>query len=241
MIKYLQLPFRFDAGRIRDEMQQIDGAGWKAHFQKLHYEGEWSAVPLRNTDGEPGNIHIAPLEDTVYMDTPLLGNCPYIRSVLEHFKCRLKAVRLLKLNAGAIIKEHKDNELRFESGMVRMHVPVITNDLVEFYLDNERLRLREGECWYMNFNLPHRISNPGPDDRIHLVIDAEVNDWVKDLFAGDDIVNRKDMAEPDPFDIETKKTIVRHFREMNTPKSHELADALEKEITELLSGSAPQP
>lgn len=238
MIKYLQLPFRFDSGRIREEMLHINVENWKLHFQKLQYEGDWSALPLRSPDGSAGNIHIAPVEDTEYKDTLLLDQCPYIRSVLAQFHCPLKSVRLLKLNAGAIIKEHKDEELRFEDGMVRIHIPVTTDEKVELYLDNERLQLQEGECWYMNFNLPHRISNFSNIDRVHLVIDARVNEWLTELFAGDDILNRKDMAEPDPFDIETKKTIVQHFREMNTAKSNELADALEKEIAELLSRSA---
>jgi len=36
----------------------------------------------------------------------------------------------------------------------------------------------------MNFNLLHRVSNNGDADRIHLVIDAGVNDWVKEYFYG---------------------------------------------------------
>lgn len=237
MIKYLQLPFRFDAGRLREEVQQLDSKNWKHHFQKLHYEGDWTAIPLRNTDGQAANIHISPDEDAPYHDTELLQYCPYTQEVLAQFHCQLKSVRWMRLNAGAVIKEHTDKELHFESGMVRIHIPVTTSEKVEFYLDNEQLRLQEGECWYMNFNLPHRISNNSDIDRIHLVIDANVNDWLTELFNSDDISNRKEMAQPDPFDIETKKTILGHFRDMNTAKSHELADALEKEIAELESAS----
>jgi hypothetical protein len=38
--------------------------------------------------------------------------------------------------------------------------------------------MKEGECWYLNFNLPHRVKNSGTADRIHLVIDCVVNDWL---------------------------------------------------------------
>ena len=69
----------------------------------------------------------------------------------------LLAVRLLKLNAGASIKEHRDNDLFFEKGEIRIHIPIITNADVEFYLDSERMNLQEGSCWYMNFNLLHAI------------------------------------------------------------------------------------
>jgi hypothetical protein len=59
---------------------------------------------------------------------------------------------------------------------------VATNPEVEFYVSGERIVMREGEAWYINFNLPHRIYNGGGTDRIHLVIDCEVNDWVRSVF-----------------------------------------------------------
>ena len=93
----------------------------------------------------------------------------YLQEVLSNFKCPLQAVRLLKLNVGAVIKEHRDAELGFEYGEIRLHIPVITHEEVEFYLDKERIQLQEGECWYMNFNLPHSIINKSKINRIHLV------------------------------------------------------------------------
>jgi hypothetical protein len=39
------------------------------------------------------------------------------------------------------------------------------------------LKMGGGECWYINANLPHSVSNLGGTDRIHLVMDWVVNDW----------------------------------------------------------------
>jgi hypothetical protein len=83
----------------------------------------------------------------------------------------------------------------------------------------------------MNFNLPHHINNFSDIDRIHLVIDAKVNDWIKELFAGDDILVKKEVAEPDPHDTATKKGMIEQFRAMNTPTGHRLADELEKQLS----------
>ena len=91
------------------------------------------------------------------------------------------AVRFLNLRAGAIIKQHRDMELAFEKGMARLHFPVFTNTGVEFYIENDRVILQEGECWYINANLPHRVSNNGSTDRIHLIVDCEVSDWLKEI------------------------------------------------------------
>jgi len=49
----------------------------------------------------------------------------------------------------------------------------------------ERVILREGECWYVNTSLPHRVANLGQTDRIHLVIDCEVNGWLRSFFPAE--------------------------------------------------------
>ena len=53
---------------------------------------------------------------------------------------------------------------------------------VEFAVEGKALPMGEGECWYINFNLPHRIHNRGTTDRVHLVIDCVLNDWLRAMF-----------------------------------------------------------
>lgn len=226
MIKYLQLPFHFDVQAMQEELKKLSAYNWNLHYQTLHYEGEWSALPLRSEDGSLNNVYISTAKDPIYKDTALLIKSELFQQILSSFQCPLLAVRLLKLNSGAIIKEHRDAELHYEKGEVRIHIPIITNNLVEFYLDKERIHLQEGECWYMNFNLPHAIYNKSEIDRVHLVIDAKVNDWVKDLFEKPS-ANRKEIEEPGYNDA-TKKQIIASLRSMNTETSNRMADEMEK-------------
>ncbi|NOT50052.1 MAG: aspartyl/asparaginyl beta-hydroxylase domain-containing protein [Chitinophagaceae bacterium] len=226
MIKYLQLPFHFDASLMQQEIRLLEKTNWQLHYQVKHYEGEWSALPLRSTSGKADDIIISPVDGAAYHDTELLQQCPYLKEILSFFHCPLLAVRLLKLNAGAVIKEHRDAELYFEKGEIRIHIPVKTNDRVEFYLDNERILLKEGECWYMNFNLPHRISNNSKEERIHLVIDAMANDWVKELFAQPGLV-KKEIADPQ-MDAATQQQVIAQLRSLNTETASRLADEMEK-------------
>ena len=81
-----------------------------------------------------------------------------------------------------MVKEHCDYNLGFEDGEVRLHIPVLTNPAVEFVLDGKRITMNPGEVWYHNFNLPHRVANHGPTDRIHLVMDCFLNGWLCDLI-----------------------------------------------------------
>jgi mannose-6-phosphate isomerase-like protein (cupin superfamily) len=227
MIKYLQLPFYFDAVQMQQELQQLTGNQWQLHYQKKHYDGEWSAIPLRSSNGAADNVLIDVTNDAVYTNTSLLLQSPYLTEVLQTFKCNLQAVRLLKLGAGAVIKEHRDAELYFEKGFFRIHIPVLTNDAVEFCLDGEQLQLKEGECWYMNFNLPHSLQNKGITDRVHLVIDGEVNDWVKKLFNHSDVLNKKEISEHALYGNEEKQKIIDALRMMNTAVGNKLADEME--------------
>jgi hypothetical protein len=231
IIKYLQLPFRFDAGRMQEEVHAITAADWLPHYQVKHYEGSWTAIPLRSVNGAAADIYVSPLPDAVYMNTAFMEQSPYLREILSAFKCPLLGVRLLKLDAGAVIKEHRDAELNFEKGEVRLHIPVITHEAVAFYLDNERVNMKEGECWYLNFNLPHRIVNNSKINRIHLVIDALVNEWLTAVFNDPAITIKKETEDlSGSYDEATRNNMIKLLREMNTTVSLQMADDLEKAL-----------
>ena len=112
----------------------------------------------------------------------MLAACPYFRQVLDTFQAPLRAVRLMRLTPGSVIKEHTDLDLSFEEGTVRIHVPVVTNTGVEFYLNRSRVVLDAGSAWYLRLSDPHSVVNRGSSDRVHMVIDVEVNRWVADIL-----------------------------------------------------------
>lgn len=90
----------------------------------------------------------------------------------------------MRLEAGGEIHEHRDADVGLRHEEVRLHVPVTTNDDVDFRLDGMRVVMRPGECWYLNLTLPHSVANRGATDRVHLVIDAVANEWLRDLLNG---------------------------------------------------------
>jgi hypothetical protein len=176
-----RLPFEFDPGRLRADLAQVRPEDWAPHYNERDYGGDWRGAALRSGTGAVTDLRaVAPS----YTDTPLLDRCPHFRDAIARFDCAVKAVRLLSLAAGSYIREHTDNALQFEDGEVRIHIPVQTNDAVEFYVAGKRLALDAGGAYYVNVNLPHRVNNRGAADRIHLVVDLAVNDWLRDLFAG---------------------------------------------------------
>jgi mannose-6-phosphate isomerase-like protein (cupin superfamily) len=231
MIQYLQLPFHFDAARMLEEVTLIT-ASWNLHFNKHDYQGNWSGLSLRAPGGITDNLLAEALNDfDTFEDTPLLGQCPYIKSVLKQIACPQTSVRLLKLEKGALIKEHTDAGLNFEEGEVRLHIPIITHDLVEFYLDGQRLSMQPGDCWYINASLPHRLANPSPVDRIHLVIDCEVNDWLQEIFARTDLPV-KSIKDTSLTTHQQQQKVITELRRSGMPHNLQLADQIEQQDLE---------
>jgi hypothetical protein len=174
------LPLHFDPAGLQSDLASLPPGEWHAHFNTAYFSGDWSGAALRSTGD--GSI-LADQQHGDFADTELLRKCAHLRRAIEVFQCPLRSVRLLRLTAGSIIKEHRDYELGYEAGEVRLHIPVITNPQVEFYLDNRRILMQPGECWYLDLNRPHRVQNLGSTDRVHLVIDCQLNDWLRQLIA----------------------------------------------------------
>ncbi len=222
MIRYCRLNLPFDTRHLPDDLQFLLQKDWKQHLNTSHFEGDWMILALVAPGGK--NISVADaLQGESYHPTPLLSLCPAIAAFLKQFKCPLKAVRLMKLNAGAKIKRHKDQDLAYELGEARIHVPLQTNRQVRFLLDNDLIPMMTGECWYINANLYHSVDNEGTTDRIHLVIDCEVNDWLKEIF---DLSSEKKERKI-TVDAITNQHIIENLYLLNTPAAINMAKKLE--------------
>lgn len=181
----LRLPLSFDPAPLVHDLEGLKDESWIAHFVRQNYDGDWSVLPLRGTAGarHPVQAIYSDPTATEFENTPLLARCPNMARVLAAFACEIHAVRLMRLTPGSTIKEHKDYDLDAESGMVRIHIAVTTNPDVAFELNRRRVVIEPGAAWYLRLSDPHRVANRGTTDRVHLVIDARVNDWMRDLLA----------------------------------------------------------
>lgn len=226
VIRCAKLDLPVDLPLLRKEVAALPDL-WSPHFQKAHYEGGWTVLPLRSIGGDteeplPFALGTRPAE---YAATPVLARCPAIEDFLASLMCPVMSARLLNLRRGGVIKTHRDPDLAFENGEARIHVPIFTNAGIDFVIDNEQVVMEAGTCWYINANLPHRVANHGDAERIHLVVDCGVNNWLRDRFAAAKIsysVIRRDPGE--------LRQMIEHLREMNTPTSFAIIAQLEEEV-----------
>jgi len=120
---------------------------------------------------------------TPWLETSFLRRSSYLCGLVDEFKKHtdVTLVRLLRLAPGAVVKEHTDPTLglHIERSVVRLTIPIKTNPLVTFHLNDELVPLLPGECWYLRFTDPHRLENGGTTERVHLSIDMIPNDWLR--------------------------------------------------------------
>jgi hypothetical protein len=97
-------------------------------------------------------------------------------------------VMLARMAAGGEIKPHRDANAAAKWPH-KIHVPLLTNDRVTFYVDGVGYHLPEGEAAEVNNTGVHAVKNEGDSDRIHLIFeyydaDQPEPEWLARVTAG---------------------------------------------------------
>lgn len=189
----------YDVHRLQEDLHSLG----RDHFRRqASYKGGrvveqstdgWDVLPLRSAAGSPNRTDPGPSDLVGYLDTPLLGEAPYLASVLSDLRLPLRAVRLMSLEPGKSVGEHIDG-CGLSEGWVRLHLPITTNDNAAIVLGGKEHRWQPGELWYADFGRPHSVYNRGTHRRVHLIIDSFVDSAFLDLVPPD-VLPHVDLSE----------------------------------------------
>lgn len=175
---------------------------WQDHYSSYNKRKSWHAVALRSFGGDPSFIekpaemskkwkeeHAAML-DAPCVDTPLLDQLPEARPLLEALNCDTERVRLMRLTgSGGELTRHADitdrNAGLRDGQIARFHLPIITDPGVVFttwdYADRPHsVHMAADNWWYLDVRKPHAAVNRSGVERVHLVADLVVNEWVRE-------------------------------------------------------------
>ncbi len=168
-----RLPLRFDPEALRQAAMALPEGVWMPHFNSGYHQGDWSGVALLAHEDAPlplvaGSGAVRPTE-----------HCnAFWQEQLQRFATERRGARLLRLGPGGCIREHRDDDLGLPDADRRLHIPIVTDDQVDFLLDGQRVPMQPGECWFMDLSRPHRVENHGGSMRIHLVLDCRPSPWL---------------------------------------------------------------
>ncbi len=229
--RFLKLPFTFDAERLNNEVAMLLQGDWIPHFNKGGYTGDWNSIALLAPKGNAANIFaVHNLDATKMVETSALQNAIYLKEVLNYFKAPFLSARLLRLASKAFIKPHKDYNLGYANGCIRLHIPILTNSSIEFKLDGELLKMLPGECWYTNVNYTHSVANKSTLDRIHLVVDLYCNEWTDNLFFSLAPKESFFVKQKENYSRETKLRMLEELKHMDAPAAQNLIVKIKEHI-----------
>lgn len=89
-------------------------------------------------------------------------------------------VMLARMAPGGIIQPHRDN-MPSALWPHKIHVPLVTNNRVGFYIEPKTWHFPEGQAVEVNNLGVHAVRNDGETDRIHLIFeyyDADQPSWL---------------------------------------------------------------
>ena len=97
-------------------------------------------------------------------------------------------VMFARMAPGGEIKPHRDANAAAKWPH-KIHVPLLTNDKVTFFVDNVGYHMPEGEAAEVNNMSVHAVKNDGDTDRIHLIFeyfdpDQPTPEWLGRVLAG---------------------------------------------------------
>ena len=214
---YVKLPFQFDAETLLAEVMRLPEEAF-AEIESSHINpGGLIACNLLEVDLEWAghrNDHSDSIEGGPMKPGRWLLACEVIRKVVDSFPCIKNLARIHRLQPGAYILEHTD-PVGWNTGLFRIHIPLVTGEGSEFILAGEELRFAAGEAWCLDVGVPHRVRNNDAKERIHLVLDCQRNAWWEELLRGLGVhsIDNKFMR----MDIEALKSMEASFAEIDQP------------------------
>jgi len=182
------LDLGFDVERLVGELEGLSRIRWGLQ-NTYSADGalspaaiDWRVLPLRNIGGDPYRTDAGGPGLLGHAPTPWLRQAPYFARVLDAIPAQLRSARLMALGPYALGGEHLDTKYGLAWGTARLHVPVTTTPQARLYIDGHEHHWQPGELWFGDFSRLHRVENPGPGRRVHLVIDAMPSRELLELF-----------------------------------------------------------
>jgi len=182
---------RYDVPRLIADVRLLRDDPWLAQ-RSIGQDGvirksavDWTILPLRSPGGDPERTDAGGAGLAEHAETAHLARAPYLAEVLRGFPVPLLAARLMALGPGTRVREHRDAKCGLPWGLVRLHVPIVTNPGARVVIDGHDYHWEAGRLWFGDFDRPHHVVNNGTESRVHLVLDCLVTDELLALFPAE--------------------------------------------------------
>ena len=154
----------FNSNEIKEMINTIESQNWKPVWEDGSYaDDSWREIKV--------------IKDYEKLDFYQLF--PQLEKVTSFFQTEIISMMFYSMTPGSEIHAHRDMIGNVGWGGLRFHIPIQTNSNLYFKVSNKRVIMNVGEMWALDTSYLHSVSNQGDKERIHLVFDVKVNNWVK--------------------------------------------------------------
>lgn len=155
VLSYTDREWLLDTTRQKDTIHHTKTQSYKISF--FDFTTDFSNYTLEMNDGVD--------KELVEMIMPILNDMAKV------YNGKAGRILLTRLSNENDITPHTDLNEYFNLTR-RFHLPIITNEMVDFYVGDEMINMKEGECWEINNKRMHKVINNGSEARVHLLFDV---------------------------------------------------------------------
>lgn len=153
---------------------------WQEPYPEYGSDGLKIATLLNHT-GEQTNFDYHDCQSPAA--TPLLQQLPSLHKFLQDSGFKIMGSRLLRLDPGTFLHEHRDFVYLEDVPRYRLHMPLITNDQAFITSPGLHVHFKKGYLWKLDpKSTIHSACNFGPAPRIHLMLDCYVEEKLQSLL-----------------------------------------------------------
>ncbi|WMX43704.1 aspartyl/asparaginyl beta-hydroxylase domain-containing protein [Streptomyces roseicoloratus] len=167
----------------------VDLAAMRAEVDALTRGGAPLAVaegrrvlPLRSPGGDPHRTDTAGPGLEGFAPTPWCDRLPALRAFLAALPAPLRAVRLMALAPGAVLKGLGAAKNGPPWGLCRLHLPIVSGPGTKVVFPDGSHRWDPGGLWFSAAWRRHALVNDPAGGLVHLVVDLHHTAAVAELF-----------------------------------------------------------
>lgn len=167
---FLKLHCDFNVAALRNKIEQIPADKWleseRERLFAVHKDTQSLLLVLFEDFKHKKPDYLEPYFELQNELKPVID---YIAGYYQNNGFIVR-VLLAKLLAGGKIPHHTDAGFSLLN-CHRVHIPIITNDEVDFVVGGEEINMQAGEFWEINNGVDHAVENRSDQDRIHIIVD----------------------------------------------------------------------
>ena len=166
--------------RIEREIQHLIARQTK-YKSDLIAQGRATIIPLIS----PGGLKSGkgPFSNGLdYLPTPFLKRCPNLKDFIDSLPGSKFSCRISTIHQETEMFPHRDHFRNLDFGVVRLHIPIETNDQIFFLVGRKKYNLKPNFIYYVDISDTHHVLNQSAFRRVHIILDIEVTPELLKLF-----------------------------------------------------------